>query len=314
MVKSYQISQERRMLTSRSKNLHLQSNSNIHMVSNLLAKRAFLGCILVAAILSMSFHLTQVDASTEIKNDSWNNARNMQEPLTGSAVPLTLPNGKGDGNKSLEYIHCGAKFNQNSDQGSTKSEHTVTEYLLLHGAKFTKENWSNSGILDKFCLQQESQSQVSAVAIDLSVRANGDGFRDAFRALVAEGILSGSPVVLISPSASGKAIVSLASDTDTGGDKKNFRDFIKIWIPVASPAILSSENDAVLKRISTFGIQVLAINGDQDVMGQKVTKKLKDLAGAKGVELNGRHAVYLDSPQEFVSTVQNFVSAKVDQS
>ena len=92
------------------------------------------------------------------------------------------------------------------------------------------------------------------------------------------------------------------------------KKLIKVWIPVASPAVLSVRDDAPLAAFSLARIPVLAINGDQDVMGKKVTKKLESVANAKGVELKGSHAVYLDSPNIFVDTVMDFFSGNEDNS
>ena len=51
----------------------------------------------------------------------------------------------------------------------------------------------------------------------------------------------------------------------------------------------------------------MAIHGDEDSMGKKVTERLVSLTKARGVELEGRHPVYLDSPDEFVIEVLKFM-------
>eukprot|EP00980_Cylindrotheca_fusiformis_P010408 scaffold2315_cov113-Cylindrotheca_fusiformis.AAC.1 len=49
--------------------------------------------------------------------------------------------------------------------------------------------------------------------------------------------------------------------------------------------------------------KVFAINGDGDKKGGKVSSTLKDSVGAKTLELEGGHSVYLDSPVPFSDAV-----------
>ena len=270
--------------------------------------RAFYGCILLVLILTLSFGSQTHEASASVENNVPSNntassklGRKQINKTTNSFIRsstiLKLPNGGGENKKSLEYIHCGEK----NPEGSKKME-----IILLHGAKFTKEDWVTSGILERICLHERT----SVVAMDLSVRADGKGFRDAVSGLVDEGILSGDPFTVVSPSASGKAIVSLGSEVFADG---GLGSLIKFWVPVASPAVLSA-NDSDLKTFPKEGIKILAIHGNNDTMGKKVTKKLEDVAGAKGVELSGGHPVYLDSPHEFVETVLTFLNGQLSES
>lgn len=217
-----------------------------------------------------------------------------------SSVDIDSPYGKGPDKKALDYLHCGMKLNS-----ATMGKDDV-EFVLLHGARFTKNDWLKSGILKDLC--EEGRSHISVVALDLSVRADGAGFTDAFQALVKEGTLSGNPVVVISPSASGKSIVSLASNASKDSKiKKSLQNMIKIWIPVAAGSVLSVKENDTLEVFSELAIKVLAIHGDKDVMGKKVTQKLEKSSGATGVELSGGHPVYLDSPKEFVDVIMKFV-------
>mmetsp|Transcript_4230 Transcript_4230/g.8087 ORF Transcript_4230/g.8087 Transcript_4230/m.8087 type:complete len:276 (-) Transcript_4230:1406-2233(-) len=215
--------------------------------------------------------------------------------ISYSTVQLTLPFGTGSDNKSLNYVHCGNIFTR-----STITDKDI-EILLLHGAKYSKDDWAHSGILNELCL--EGGTHISVTALDLSVASHGDGFRDAFDALVQGEVLCGKPVVVVSPSASGKAIVSLANRAEIQGDISDLKHMIKTWIPVASPSVLAVKDDSVLENFSRAVIPIVSIHGDQDVMGKKVTAKLVQTAGAKGVELKGGHAVYLDSPHDFVQVI-----------
>ncbi len=297
---------------------HTQSRKESPSMTPL--KKIFFVIILLVAIMSTSYlsHASEVSfsetnnlssgpgvvspAAVTLQNSEPPNSKSTEER---SSVQLTLPYGKGEKKMSLEYVHCGPKY---SNRSSNSKEKEPIEFVLLHGAKFTKENWVDSGILEEFCIK----GSVSAVAIDLSVQSDGDGFQDAIRALVDGGVLSGKPVTVISPSASGKAIVSLGSKAIH--NDKILRGLIKFWIPVASPAVLSIKDENVLKSFSAAGVQILAINGDKDNMGKKVTKRLETSSKAEGSELSGGHPVYLDSPHEFVDVVLNFVSGRLSQS
>ncbi|KAL7475897.1 hypothetical protein ACHAW6_001790 [Cyclotella cf. meneghiniana] len=200
---------------------------------------------------------------------------------------------------SLEYYHCGPP-----------PDSSTTELMLLHGAAFTKEDWKTSGILEKFCdlNNDEEGGDLTVTALDLPVSATGKELEAVFDALVEQGVLSGRSVVVVTPSASGKAVVTLA-ETAMGDNEGVMRKILKGWIPVAPPAVQQASDD-VFVIFTRLSIPILAIYGDQDSMGKKVTDKLVRLANAKGVELEGRHPVYLDSPDEFVQEILQFLEVK----
>lgn len=200
------------------------------------------------------------------------------------------------GDKSLPYYHCGPSHIDNPE---------LTELVLLHGAAFTKEDWKTSGILGQLCdiNNEEDEGNLSISALDLPVSADGAELGKAFDALTAAKVLSGRAVTIVSPSASGKALVSLGeTPTELGR-------IVKAWIPVASFAVLSTPESALLQYKSA-SVPILAIHGNQDARGKDVTKRLVDLNGAKGVELEGRHPVYLDSPEEFIQEIMQFLDEK----
>lgn len=216
-------------------------------------------------------------------------------------VSLKLPNGEASNKNILDYIHCGSYFR--SDTMDTDND---LEILMLHGAAFKKEDWVTSGILNDFCFK--GGKHISVTAIDLSVRVGVEGLEDAFQALVGAGVLSGLPVIIISPSASGKSVVNLASDgykSDNG--MSILQKLLKTWIPVATSAVLSVKEKEVFSVFPNAGIDILAIHGDLDEMGKKVTQTLENYAGAKGVQLHGRHPCYLDSPTQFVQTIYDYL-------
>ena len=124
---------------------------------------------------------------------------------------------KSNNNINLPYYHCGP-LPTTTDNNNPN----LTELILLHGAAFTKEDWKSSGILDMLCdiNNEEDEGNLSILALDLSVKADGAQLGLAFDALVSNGMLSGKPCTVISPSASGKAIVSLGEMAATEDNKK----------------------------------------------------------------------------------------------
>ncbi len=218
-------------------------------------------------------------------------------------IKMSLPFGSGEDEKTLSYYHCG----DSGGRRRTKSSENDIEIVLLHGSAFTKEDWIESEIFQNLCIKgndNNDERTVSVSALDLSVRADGLGLESAFDALVREGVLSGNPIIVVTPSASGKSIVQLVSEGNTSVLQK----IVSAWMPVASGAVLGVKDDKAFKVFSELNIPILAMNGDKDKMGQKVTKKLVDVAGAKGVEMEGAHPCYLDSPTFFVDTILSFLN------
>lgn len=151
----------------------------------------------------------------------------------------------------------------------------------------------------------EDQGNLSVTAWDLPVSSDGSDLASAFDAMVSKSFLSGRAVTIISPSASGKAMVSLAQ-MKSANTSNDLTRISKAWIPVAPGSVLSADESAI-RQYKLAGIPILAIHGDQDKMGAKVTHKLQVEVDAKGVELEGKHPVYLDSPEEFVQEVMQFL-------
>lgn len=209
---------------------------------------------------------------------------------------------------TVSYYHCGPTYsttgsNQVNVGGKDK------EIILLHGAKFTKQNWVDSGILKDFC-----SAQLSVYALDLNTRGlTGDSFVHTLEAFQEQGLISGKPMIIVTPSASGKALVDMGAAAVIADTVENDKEialtrFVRVWIPVASPSVLTASG----KAIEAFqNVHVLAIHGTQDEMGRKVTKRLVELAGATPVEMYGTHPCYLDSPKDFVETILTFLSKTV---
>ena len=190
---------------------------------------------------------------------------------------------------NVAYYHCDSSGN---------SGQTTIHLVLLHGAAFTKEDWRGSGILAKFCQIPE----FSVSAMDLPVSAGHSELQNLLTTMEQEKLVS-PPVVLITPSASGKTIVDWAMH----GDIHQLSNFVSHWIPVASNGLSLATDSHVqsLKQVNNFSI--LAIYGNRDLPGKKTSERLESLAGAKLVEIQGGHPCYLDSPNDFVNTVQDFI-------
>ncbi|KAL3802637.1 hypothetical protein HJC23_011961 [Cyclotella cryptica] len=201
------------------------------------------------------------------------------------AMAINLSQVTYDSGRILSYYHCGPTIDS-----------VTTELVLLHGSTGTKEDFKSKGILDDLC-----DGSLSVTALDFPPGADGTKLLSAFDALVKSSTLSGRPVIIVTPSASGASVVSLAENNTNG-----LRRMVKAWIPVASPSVLSA-SDAALQAFPGLNIPVLAINGDDDGMGRRVTEKLVNDINAKGVELTGGHRVYLFSPIEFVQEIVDFI-------
>ena len=188
----------------------------------------------------------------------------------------------------VPYYHC------NQNQGKVG-----TDILLLHGASFTKENWRRKGIIDDMC------QQVTVVASDLSVSADSNVLMAMLDRLERAGMIR-LPLTVVTPSASGRAIVSWLQGASPMEDMAKY---VSIWVPVAPYSVLSA-TDSQLRLLLEHNIGVLAINGDGDRSGRQVSERLVDVADADSVELEGGHAVYLSSPDEFVETVLGFIGVE----
>eukprot|EP00551_Chaetoceros_affinis_P012083 CAMPEP_0203685000 /NCGR_PEP_ID=MMETSP0090-20130426/48321_1 /ASSEMBLY_ACC=CAM_ASM_001088 /TAXON_ID=426623 /ORGANISM="Chaetoceros affinis, Strain CCMP159" /LENGTH=329 /DNA_ID=CAMNT_0050554183 /DNA_START=39 /DNA_END=1028 /DNA_ORIENTATION=+ len=253
-----------------------------------------------AAIAQASIEMSSFTSSKAA--DSSNEDDIITEP---HEIEMTLPFGSGKDKKTLAYYHCGSG-------AGDKSENDI-EIILLHGAAFTKENWIQSEIFQNLCIKgndknsynnSDGERNVSVSALDLSVGADGAGLESAFDALVEEGVLSGNPAIVVTPSASGRSIVSLVAEGNTEVLKK----VVRVWMPVASFAVIGIKDDASFNIFSELNIPILAMNGDKDTKGKAVTKKLVDVADAKGVEMEGGHPCYLDSPTYFVDVIISFIN------
>lgn len=211
---------------------------------------------------------------------------------------------KGTTSSGTSYYYCGLS--------------SWPSIVLLHGAKFTKEEWKTSGILQMFC-----DNDVAVAALDLSVRATSAELLNTLKELSLKDVVSTPIALIITPSASGFTMM----DGVLNGNVDSMKQQILRWVPVATNAA-NQLSETALGAAKVW--PMLAVYGDQDIVGKKSSYLWGRVAGAKIVELKvravylfvrrfvvlhlplhiviqGRHPVYLDSPNEFVKVVLNFL-------
>jgi len=215
-----------------------------------------------------------------------------QEPPPTASPDDTSSSGGGDirlgSADGVAYYHCAAADSLPPDQ-----QHHI---VLLHGAAFTKEIWIDTGILEQFC----AVPQVSATALDLSVSSGNAALRSVLDALVAVEDAP-KPVVLVTPSASGYTVV----DWLVNGDTSLIPSYLSAWIPVAVGTLPQATDEELVAGLGS--LPVLAIYGDGDTTGGRLSLRLERVVGATVVELEGGHPVYRDSPDDFVQEILLFL-------
>jgi len=238
-------------------------------------------------------------------------------PIAGS-VSMKIQVGEYEEIFSLDYYHCGPTYTLGAIEDGDEAK-IIHEIILLHGAKFTKEDWKSSGILEKLCDhetdEEDKASNVyfSVVAADLAVTADGLQLAHAFEALTTGGVISGMPATFVTPSASGRCMVDLAevsrsANEDVVGEVQInlLQSMVQAWIPFAPPAVKDADT-ITLNEFAKGNIPVLAMYGFQDAMGKQVSDKLEAEAGAKAMVVGENHPGYLDKPDKFVSSVKLFI-------
>lgn len=206
--------------------------------------------------------------------------------------------------EEVPWYHCGPAYGRTptSDRPSSSS---VVEVLLLRGASFTHEHWRESGILEALCRADPALSVTAADLRTVGAARPAAQLVGLARALSdAEGLTTGAPLVVVSPSASGKDVVALAARHDD--DASSLRTVVRAWVPVASPAIKTT-SETVLKRFANENVPVLALHGTTDSMGAKVSAKLRTFADAEVSTFEGGHAGYFQQQEDFVDQLVTFL-------
>lgn len=173
--------------------------------------------------------------------------------------------------------------------------------LLLHGIRFSSENWLSIGTLDTL-----AKAGCRAVAIDLP----GFGRSNAAERVAPVGQLgpagflkevceqlSLSPVVLISPSLSGMFSLPFLHQHHA---------LIRAYIPVAP--ICTDKFTA--EQYQSVKVPTLIVYGDQDTeLGEQSFSNLRNLANHSVVVMKGAgHPCYLDDPDTWHKAVTAFIN------
>jgi pimeloyl-ACP methyl ester carboxylesterase len=234
--------------------------------------------------------------------------------ITSSQTPTFLPSPQptlipqqhgeivlGTTSNNIEYYHCHTSPPPSDSDAAVDNDKQI---VLLHGSAFSKEIWrSTAGMLDQFCAGART-----VVALDLPVSTNHLGLIQVLEALQQDALVQLPIDMLVTPSASGFTIVdwmrSGNNNNDNVQEASTMSNYLSTWVPVATGSLTSASDAQVTSLVGQ--VSVLAIHGNDDMAGGRYSNRLGELAQATVVELMGRHAVYLQSPDEFVQTILNY--------
>jgi hypothetical protein len=237
---------------------------------------------------------------------------------------------------NVSYYHCKSQVSTSTTDEQDGVAATIianknrsADLVLLHGSRFTKEEWKSSGILQRFCTTTTNKHQAllsSVTALDLSVTASYEELIETLEDLSRYGSTtssssssSNSPLVqlplagLVTPSASGRGVMdgwtTTTITTRNGVAAATLVATVARWIPVASLGVLSMnpQQRAAFTNGKKKAPIILSIHGDRDEPGRRSSFLLQDLAGAIVQEIPGGHPCYLDSPDAFVAAVVAFL-------
>lgn len=173
--------------------------------------------------------------------------------------------------------------------------------LLLHGIRFSSENWLSIGTLETL-----ANAGCRAVAIDLpglgrsesaeAPAAVGELAPSSFLKEVCER-LSLSPVVVVSPSLSGMYSLPFLLQHQA---------LIRAYIPVAP--ICTEKFSA--EQYQSVKVPALIVYGDQDAqLGEASLHNLSNLANHRVVVMKGAgHPCYLDDPDTWHKALMDFLN------
>jgi pimeloyl-ACP methyl ester carboxylesterase len=222
-------------------------------------------------------------------------------PTTGSAIssepsaaPAPAPVVPGRIEEGIVY---GVDYY--SCRASTGVERTI---LLFHGASMTREHWMKSGILGDLC----GHPNLTVYAFDLSVASSAADLQALMDELARSNLIFRLPVdAIVTPSASGSMVVDWGERTSlSNASLAPMSAYWSLWIPVACPSV--SYVDPPDKMSTMFpNVNILAVHGDQDTSGGRVMQLLETYAGATLVTIDGGHACYMQSPEDFVDVILN---------
>ncbi|XP_041837398.1 protein ABHD14B [Melanotaenia boesemani] len=172
--------------------------------------------------------------------------------------------------------------------------------LLLHGIRFSSENWLNIGTLETL-----AKAGCRAVAIDLPELGRSKSAKApvAMGELAPAGFLqevceqlSLTPVVMISPSLSGMYSLPFLLQHQA---------LIRAYVPVAP--ICTDKFTA--EQYQSVKVPALIVYGDQDTqLGEVSFRNLSNLANHSVVVMKGAgHPCYLDDPDTWHTSLTDFL-------
>ncbi|KAM3878349.1 putative protein-lysine deacylase ABHD14B [Diretmus argenteus] len=208
-----------------------------------------------------------------------------------SAVKLT------EGNVNVESCKSPLFYRQ-SEPSTGEVRMSV---LLLHGIRFSSENWLDIGTLETL-----ARAGCRAVAIDLPGlgRSKSAEAPAAVGELAPGGFLKDvceqldlSPVVLISPSLSGMYSLPFLFQ---------HQDLIRAYVPVAP--ICTEKFTA--EQYQSIKVPALIVYGDQDTqLGEASLRNLSSLSRHSVVVMRGAgHPCYLDDPDTWHKSLTDFLN------
>ena len=222
----------------------------------------------------------EVDVSGEVHRVNSEDSQHRGPDLAPNEIVQGSWNGEA-------YYHCPANR-------ANPSNKKVQDIVLWHGARFTKEEWKTSGILQKLC----AVDHFSITAIDLSHRSDRNALKRLLHGLQDEqGLIHLPLAAIVTPSASGHGVVDWINH-----ETAEFVHSIRLWVPVACPAVVQLQ-DEKMEELRRQNYPVLAIYGDQDPSGPDRSNLLGRSMNAEVVEIKGGHPCYLDSPDAFIETL-----------
>ena len=207
-----------------------------------------------------------------------------------------------EGEGKVNYLYC--SWTGNEKKIARWTDESVSEILLLQDSSlwgsygWTMDAWKESGIMGHLCRPERGEKTV-VLAIGLNPNALGVDLEKVFFALTEQKILSGRPVILVTPAESGKTALNLGTlasqlDTSEGNQSEEssvlLTRMVKAWIVIASAEALENSNDA-LRAFFLVQIPVLSIYCSMHVQAQRSSERLVSLAGASAAELEGMSAL-----------------------
>lgn len=173
--------------------------------------------------------------------------------------------------------------------------------LLLHGIRFSSENWLNIGTLEVLAkvgchcvaidLPGLGRSKTAEPLVPVGQLAPGEFLRDLCEKLAL------APVVIISPSLSGSYSLPFLM---------KYPSMVRAYIPVA-PICTEKFTE---EQYQSVKVPSLIVYGDQDSqLGEVSLNNLKNLTNHRVVVMKGAgHACYLDDPDTWHRALTDFIS------